>query len=67
MDDIPIRTILLLAPVAGIMVAEAVHGRVPQRQVRLDGAALAQADPNVIHNQKPAEEMWEFQVDGLLN
>lgn len=67
MDNIPVRAVLLFAAVAEVMVAEAIYGRIPQRQVLLNGAALTQADPDVIHHEKAAEEVRELQVNGLLN
>jgi hypothetical protein len=67
MKCIPRRTLLLMSPFSGGMIAEAGDNRIPYRPVHFDEQRLGQRNPDIINNQISTSEVCQIEVLRLFN
>ena len=67
MYDIPVRFGLFVPPLSGVMVAEAIHGSIPERHIQFDQRGFDGADhvrAGILKNNKSAGEVLKLQSLG---
>ena len=66
MKMVPKRSQTIVSALAGIMIAEAVEGDVPDRSETSDEQTLAKRDPDIVHGQIAHLEIRDGQIARTL-